>query len=48
MRSEHIMLAALAFLNFAMTGVVYCEARDPRLYYRGVALPMGLRGPSVF
>lgn len=36
MRSEHILLAAIAFLNLAMTGVVYYESRDPRVHRWGV------------
>lgn len=35
MRSEHIFLATLAFLNLTMTGVVYYKAKDPRVHLRG-------------
>lgn len=34
MRRENILLATLVFLNLEMTGVVYYEARDPRLHRR--------------
>lgn len=33
MRSEHILLATLAFFNLVMTGVVYYEAKNPS-YHR--------------
>lgn len=39
------VLATLAFLNLAMTGVVYCKAWDPRFHHRGVRVPDGLKGP---
>lgn len=44
MRSEHILLASLSFLNMPMTGVKYYEAKVPRVQRRGVRAPDGLEG----
>lgn len=42
MRSEKILLVTLAFLNLAITGVVYYESKGPRVHRRGVHAPDGL------
>lgn len=45
MISGNIVLAALAFVNMAITGVVNYKSKDPRVHRGEVTLPDGVKGP---
>lgn len=45
MRSKHIVLTALAFFNLAISGGVYCDSKESRVYRGEFPIPDGSRGP---
>lgn len=47
-RSKHIVLTALAFLNLARTDVIYYETKDSPVHRRGVALHNSVKLPLSF